>query len=245
MFAINLVICDDDLDSADAVRRQIAQWSEQSRVPVQIKICRDGDQLLESCLKEQADVIFLDIMMPLLNGMDAAREIRKTNSLVKIIFFSSCREFAVESYDVKASGYLLKPVQYDKLCRVLDDIAASLYRERDMITIRTEFGYQSIYADTIECVEAQNKRIAFVLSDGSRRDMSGTLSHYEQMLTCEKGFFKCHRSYIVYIPAVDHFTSTEILTRSGFRIPIARGFSKAFQKAYFAYMFQEELAQTD
>lgn len=240
VFTIKLVICDDDLHSLDEVRHQIMQWSDQNKISVQIRTCRDGDQLLESCLQEKTDVILLDIMMPLLNGMDVAREIRKTDSLVKIIFVTSSSEFAVESYEVKASGYLLKPIRYEKLCELLNDCVDALRREHDTIIIRTEFGYQSIYTNTIECVEAQNKKVVFHLSDGSRRGTLNTLSHYEKVLSSEKGFFKCHRSYIVYIPAIDHFTAAEILTRSGMRIPIARSQRQPFQHAYLAYMFKEE-----
>ena len=56
--------------------------------------------------------------------------------------------------------------------------------------------------------------------------------------TPEDGFFKCHRSYLVYLPNVDHFTPSEITSKSGKTIPIARGCSKAFKEAYFAQMFQ-------
>jgi len=59
-------------------------------------------------------------------------------------------------------------------------------------------------------------------------------------MTQEKGFYKCHRSYMVNLLNIDHFNSSEILTRSGVRVPIARGLGKAFKEAYFAYMFRKE-----
>ena len=69
--------------------------------------------------------------------------------------------------------------------------------------------------------------------------MQDALSNCAAALTLENGFFKCHRSYIVSIPNTDHFSSTEVLTRSGLAVPIARGYAKAFRDAYFDYMFQE------
>jgi DNA-binding LytR/AlgR family response regulator len=59
------------------------------------------------------------------------------------------------------------------------------------------------------------------------------------VLTDSKGFFKCHRSYLVYLPNIDYFNATEIKTKAGRRVPIARGYSKAFQDAYFSVMFKE------
>lgn len=245
MFAINLIICDDDPQLLKDTAHQVRQWADQRRLPVQIRTCQDGGQLRDSLLRKRADIILLDIMMPGQTGMDAAREIRKTDSCVKIIFFTSSPEYAVESYEVKASGYLLKPVLDGKLCAVLDDCAESMRLEPESITLRTACGYQNIYIRTIECVEAQNKRVVFTLTDGSHRESADTLSHYGQRLTCEKGFFKCHRSYIVSIAAVDRFTTAEIQTKSGMRVPIARGTRKAFQKAYFAYMSKKDAAGND
>ena len=207
-------------------------------------------RILEACDGEEAlkmleqygteiSLVLLDIIMPLLNGMDAAREIRECIPDVKIIFLTSSPEFAVESYDVEAAGYLLKPLDPDKLEKVLLHCIQSMQKEPDSIAVRTAFGYQKIYIHCIEYVEAQNKKVIFNLSGGEKKEAIGTLSYYETFLTCERGFFKCHRSYIVYMPAVDHFTSSEILTVSKLRIPIARGIGKTFQKSYFSYMFKE------
>ena len=189
--------------------------------------------------EEHVDIILLDIIMPLLNGMDVAREIRESDRNTKIVFLTSSSEFAIESYDVKASGYILKPVSYEKLCAVLNDCVESVNEKPDSITIRTASGYQNIYLHQIECVEAQNKKVVFTLGNGSIHEAYGTLSSFEKILDCEKGFFKCHRSYLVYLPNVDHFSMTEIITKSGRSIPIARGYGKAFKEAYFAFVFRD------
>ena len=65
------------------------------------------------------------------------------------------------------------------------------------------------------------------------------LYSFEDKLTNSNGFFKCHRSYLVYLPNIDHFSTTEITTKSGRNIPIARGYAKAFKEAYFSLMFRE------
>lgn len=177
--------------------------------------------------------------MPLLNGMDAAKEIRQHDSNVRIIFLTSSPEYAVESYDVKASGYLLKPVDYEKLCRAISDCALSLDYEPEKIILRTALGFQSIYIHNIEFLEAQNKKVVFTLSDGSTFNALDTLSNLGQQLTPEKGFFRCHRSYIVNLSGVDFFSMTEIRTKTGRLVPIARGLGKAFKDAYFALMFRD------
>ena len=178
-------------------------------------------------------------MMPLLNGMDAARELREHNLISKIIFLTTSPEFAIESYDVDASGYLLKPVDREKLYKLLDKCLSAVSKPADSITVHTAFGYQNVLMHHIEFLEAQNKKVMLALYDGKRLEAIGKLSDYEKLLTVEKGFFKCHRSYIVYMPAVEHFSATELVTKSGTKISISRGLSKSFQDAYFSYMFKE------
>jgi len=175
-----------------------------------------------------------------LNGMDLAHEIRKTDTTVKIVFLTSSPEFAVESYDVKASGYLLKPLSYDRFFRVLDDCIDVKKDEPSNIILKTISGYDKIYYHNIDCIEAQNKKVVFRMVDGTEVGSLNTFSYFADHLTPDDGFFKCHRSYIVYIPNVNHFDSHEIITKSGTHIPISRNFSKTFKEVYFSYMFRKE-----
>lgn len=120
-----IAICDDDILYMNKVKEMIEQWGKDNNEDVSVYLFNHGDALINSYQKSKIDVIFLDIMMPLLNGMDAAREIRKTDQVVKIIFLTSSPEFALESYDVKASGYLIKPTNYERLCSLLNDCKLS------------------------------------------------------------------------------------------------------------------------
>ena len=234
-----IIICDDDDACLDQTGQLVNDWCATVTAPVRVKTIDNGEELLGYCRQNTPDIILLDIMMPVFSGMDAAKAIREHNSTSKIIFLTSSPEFAIESYDVNATGYLLKPVDKDRLHRLLDQCLSMIPKPMDSVTLHTSAGYQNIYLHNIECLEAQNKKIIFTLSNGQKVETISTLSCYEKLLSLEKGFFKCHRSYIVSIPNTDHFNSTEVLTRSGLAVPIARGYAKAFRDAYFDYMFQE------
>ena len=78
-------------------------------------IFTNATDLLETIPVHHFDLLLLDILMPGITGMDAAREIRQTNSTIPIIFLTSSSEYAVESYRVNAADYLLKPLDADKL----------------------------------------------------------------------------------------------------------------------------------
>ena len=215
---LKIGICDDSKIFLICAEKLIRKWSDERRIPVKIYTFNNGDKLVAANTEERLDIIFLDIIMPLLNGMDAARELRQRDKSVKIIFLTSSPEFALESYEVKAQGYVLKPIAYDKLKELLDECAQSFAEEpKNMV----------------------NKRVFFHLRSGNIIESAEPFHSFEERFSSQDGFFKCHRSYLVYLQNVDHFTAAEITTKSGQNIPVSRGYAKAFKEAYFAQMFQD------
>lgn len=236
---LRIAICDDEENCLNETKILLENWSAASSSRLEIDCFENGDSLIKKAATTRYDIIFLDIVMPLLNGMDAAKELRKKDKIVKIIFLTCSPEFALQSYSVKATDYCLKPVTCQKLKEIMDDCTAFNRKEPENITLKTVGGYQKIYLHDIEYIEAHNKRVFFYLKSDKVVEVIQPLYTFETGLSDSKGFFKCHRSYLVYLPNVDYFNNTEIKTRSGRRIPIARGYGKAFKDACFAVMFQE------
>ena len=236
---LKIAICDDSTLFLEHAEELIQKWSDESCFPVQIFTYTNGDDLIAANTSDRIDIIFLDIIMPLFNGMDTAREIRKKDKTVQIIFLTSSPEFALESYEVKAQGYLLKPVTYDRIKDTLNDCAQMFHEEPEYLIIKTSFGYQKLYLHDIEYAEAQNKKVLFHLRSGKTVESPEPFHSFESKFTIKDGFFKCHRSYLVYLQNVDHFRTSEITMKSGQIIPISRNYSKAFKEAYFAQMFQD------
>ncbi len=233
---MNIVICDDDLSSRLITKINIERWATERSEKAEIALFDNGDALLDHLEKAKTDIIFLDIMMPLLTGMETARIIRSRSIDVKLVFLTSSPEFAIESYDVNASGYLLKPIVYEKLAKLLDKAKSELAKAPSRFPVKTALGYQSIDPKKLECMEAQGKKVTFHMSDGTSVDASGTFSSYGKMLSGEQGFFKCHRSYIIGLSHVKSFTASEVTTYSGMVFPIARGLGQAFKDAYCIFM---------
>ena len=185
------------------------------------------------------DIVFLDILMPLQNGIDIGRELRQHDNVVQLIYLTSSPEFALESYETKAQGYLLKPVSYEKLKETLDECSHTCTIHQKNMVLKTAQGYQRVYFHDIEFAEAQNKKVLFYLRTGQVITTITPFHVVEDQFLEEDDFFKCHRSYLVYLPNVDHFNASEIFMKSGQRVPIARGYSKPFKEAFFKLMFPE------
>lgn len=231
---MRIALCDDRPDQLENLRSMILAWNGES---VSVFCYDNGDALLQAHRTTPFDIIFLDILMPLLNGMEAARELRQFDKTVRLVFLTASSDFAVEAFSVKASNYLLKPLDAGKLHACLDELAEDFHASARKICIRGIHSLHQIPVTDIEYIESQNKRILFVLSSGKTILSGEPLYTYEEKLTLEDGFFKCSRSFIVNIHRIDTFTPKEIRTRSGARISIARSCHREFEKAYFSVLF--------
>ena len=236
---IRIAVCDDQTECIEDTKRMIGQWVAASKVSAEILCFDNGDDLLLRSTKDKIDIVFLDIVMPLLNGMDTARELRTRDKTIRIVFLTSSPEFALESYSVKATDYCVKPVTYEMISGILSECTSEIETEVPNITIKTTCGYHKVYFYDIEYIEAQNRQVAFYLRSGQILTTSEPLYYFEEKLLKEPGFYKCHRSYLIYIPNVDNFSNNEINTKSGRSIPIARGCGKNFAEVYFAYVFRD------
>ncbi len=236
---LRIAVCDDDDGCIEMTKQMLSTWASENDILVEIHCFNNGDALITKSTITKMDIILLDIVMPLLNGMDTARELRVRDQDAKIIFLTSSPEFALESYSIKATNYCLKPITYHRLKEILDDCIVALRKEPKHLVLKTVCGYQKIYFHDIEYIEAQNKRVSIYLRSRKTVEVTEPLYAFEDRFLNTDGFFKCHRSYLVYIPNVDYFSNTDIKTKSGRSIPIARGYGKSFQEAYFMTMFQE------
>lgn len=149
------------------------------------------------------DLVFLDIFMDAVHGMDIARNLRKCGYSGKIIFLTSTAEFAVDSYEVEASGYLLKPHNYDKLCTLLDRIIDRTNIGQFQVSVRNTV--YSIPFSEIVYVESRNNVCILHRSDSTEYTIYKKLSEIEAQLS-DSRFLRCHQSYIVnmsYIAKAD------------------------------------------
>ena len=233
---VRIGICDDCSSFLHQTKSMIDNWDNKPQ-NITTEVFENGDAMISAHTANPFDIIFLDIVMPLLNGIEAARELREKDKTVKIVFLTSSVEFAVDSYTVKASNYLLKPVHPTKLFTCLDELISEIQSTSRCITVRGLHATHRIQLSSIEYIEAQGKHILFVLSDGNSVESPEPLYTYEDKLILDDGFFKCHRSYIVNLHCISSFSSKEVILHSGCRIPISRSCQKDFETIYFSVIF--------
>lgn len=236
---MKIAVCDDEIYFIDAVCSLLEQWGRERGRKLMLYRFTNGDDLIDAHRSMCMDLIILDVIMPLLSGIDTARELRNTNQTVPIIFLTSSREFAVDSYEVKAFNYLIKPIDQEHLFLILDEFLKTCHFAKSFFTAKTADGFCKIAISDVDYLEAQNKQVMLHLSNDKIIVIRELFSRCMEIFSPENGFCCCHRSYIVNLSNVERFSKTEVITIHNAVIPISRNSYATFKETYFNHMFGE------
>ena len=231
---MNILICDDIQDEAGKLENTIKEAGFEAN----IQCFEKGSDVLEyikgkSNDSVNIDVCFLDIIMPEMNGIELARRMRLLGFKGKIVFITSSKDYGVESYQVKAFYYLLKPFNPEDVIKLLNDIKKNKSVEDTAgMKIETRNMTRFIYFYEISFVEVINKNVYFRLLDGSEVVIFASLSDILPQLKEDGRFAQCHRSFVVNVDAITQINGKEIILRCGRKAPISRSY-KEFSDLYF------------
>ena len=233
---LKIAICDDSPEFIGKIEEAVHGWKSLPENAV-IKTFENGDSLVSAHSSENFDFIFLDVVMPFIDGIETAREIRAFDKKTKIVFLTSSPEFALDSYSVKASNYLLKPIDKTALFECLDDLYSDFKEDFSGIAVKSFSAIYNIPFHSIEYIEAMNKKALIYLFDKKIIESSEPFYIFEEKLLPFPNFFKCHRSYIVNIHRIASFSAKDIFMRNGNTVPLSRSCKKDFEETYFETLF--------
>jgi len=235
---MNILICDDIWDEAQKLENAVKKADIEANI-----VCFLKAQDVLNYIKTGAniDVCFLDIIMPEMNGIELAGKMRAEGFGGKIIFLTASKEYGVESYQVKAFFYLLKPVNEEDVARLLNEIKNKLiFEDTAGIKIETRNMTRFVYFHEISFVEVINKNVYFRLLDKSEIVIFTSLNEVLPLLTSDERFAQCHRSYVVNLDAVSQISGNEIFLQCGRKAPISKSF-KEFGDLYFRRVMGKDM----
>lgn len=216
---LSIAVCDDEVIECCNMAKRIKKIMEEMKIPCIIRQFRSGGELLQAL--ESFDIVFLDIIMQDLDGMKTAQAFRKKASDKILIFVSSSREYVFEAYDVEAFQYLLKPVDDRKLKSVLQKaVFKTESRSQEFIIVSRERQKKKLFLDDIYYFEIKGRVVDV-------HGPEGIFTYYEQIGELEnklqdKGFFRCHKSYLINLKYVDGYNRKEVILENGKKIVIAK-----------------------
>lgn len=208
-------------------------------LPFSVDSFQNGNAFLSIFKRYSYDFIFIDYYMEGLSGLDTAFAIRQADQFVKIIFTTASRDYAVDSYKVRASGYLVKPVSYKDFSDTLSLIDFKKIKEQHFIQITS--GYDTVkipLCDIIYCdIHGHYVQIHTVNLGIQRSRM--TFSKLKDMLMVYPEFLLCYRGCIInmnYINSIDDLT---FFLNNGERIPMRRKHHSEILQIYSDFLFDK------
>ena len=221
-------ICDDSDADRRYIMDMVRSWASAAGHEVQI----DGFPSAESFLFRYAgesdyDILLLDIEMGAMDGVTMAKELRKSNDTVQIIFITGYSDYISEGYEVAALHYLMKPVNEEKLCLVLDRAAEKLAKNERVLNFEVSGEmvrvpiYQIRYADVL----------GNYVTVHAQTDVTVKMTLGELEKQRDERFYRVGRSALVNLTQISRVTRAEIRLNDGTAIPLPRGAYEGVNRA--------------
>ncbi len=228
---IQIAVCEDDKILLEQLADQVREVLERHSVQYRMELFGNAGALLS---RSAFDILFLDIEMEPISGLEAARKLRRRGDESRLIFITAYRRYAVEAYDVQAFHYLVKPVEPAKLESVVMKLV-SLHREerQNAIAIRQGASVRRVRLDEIIYLEVLDKKI-YLHTGEEAIPFYGKLDELTPKFP--EVFFRCHRSYIVNLGHVQCYDKGAITLDNEEEIPLSKRRHKTFGVAFLHYL---------
>lgn len=236
---MKIAVCDDELQVLDELSCFLEQYCEEYHREIEYELFQSPFELFAKM--EQGvcyDVLFLDILMNSDNGIEVARELRKQDQNVKIIFLTSSSEYAVQSYTVGAYFYQLKPIQKENFTELMEKTFSEWIKEQsEYFIVKCKNGIHRIDVQQLEYCEVVNRSLVFYLQNGSELKSNISIQEVEDTLSRFDCFVRPHRSYLINMRFVESISVKCINMTCKARIPIPHGKYTQIKDCYLEYAF--------
>ena len=235
-----IAVCDDDMKELDNITSLLDAYGSTHEIQLTYKCFTSSVELASKAAYEQSDLYLLDVLMPVLNGISLAKEIRSFDKAADIIFLTSSPEFAVASYTVKASNYLLKPITADSFFAALDDILdAKEHESEKYIVVKSTIGVHKVMLSNIICVEAFNRKVIYYLKNNTQLECADRFASICEKLLGSPEFILAHRSFVVNMNFIRMIGNTDLQLQNGKVIPLAQRRVTEIKRHYLAFQMEE------
>lgn len=241
---MKLAICDDEKRIRDVIAEAVKEVSEK----IEIEFYADAKGILSASF--DSDILFLDIQMPGMDGMGAARMLRSSGKKAVIVFVTALEDQVFNAFDVGAFNYIVKPFTKNKIKEVIERAVIQAEDQRLMeaaiseqeeagrtITVKSGGTNTRVILSEVQYAEIYDRRIILHMECSDDIEYYGRISDLENI--SGKDFFRVHRAYLVNLGAVKSYDS-KFVHMADTDIPVARGKYPELIKAYMSYHTRRE-----
>ncbi len=243
----HIAICDDKPDQLADIVTYTNEYIKTNRFAAEIRQFSHPNELLAVCERERFHIYILDIVMPMMNGIEVGRDIRRLDREAQIIYVTTEPGFALDAFAANPINYLLKPLDRQRL---FDTLALAFSRadsnEEATITVKTKDGLRILSLTSILCCEYVRHTARYTLMGNDvveTRTFKNSFSEHIAPLLADRRFLQPHAAFAVNMSRVEQLTKNFFVLRGGVSVPIAKSQYAVVRNTYMDYMLQKEVCR--
>lgn len=242
---MKLALCEDEVVQRSIAAMLLHEYLE-DRPGVKGKVFEyaSGPELLEALeTEERFDLYLLDVVMPEMTGIELGLQLRKRDGDAVIIYLTVSPEYAVSAYETQAFGYLIKPVDRERLYQVLDRAIGSMEKRKGAcISVKTRNGLQRVPLDEILYAELADRAMRYHVAGGETVDsvtLRGSFQAAAAPMLEDSRFVQCGASFVVNLYYVAVVEKSSLRLTTGERVPLPRGSAAEAKRRWQGYWFPD------
>lgn len=230
---LTIAVCDDENDAADQIRKLTSAFFREKHMEISFVRFSKAEELLAH--DGEIDILFLDIQMAGIDGMEAARKLRGQNFKGVIIFITVLKEMVFRSFEVQAYDYLVKPIERAQFVKTMERLLVSLKNDNEgKLLVQKGYERRILSFDEIVYAEIMDKKVYLHLASSDVVDFYDRIENLEARL--DSRFFRCHRSFLINLKYLRSYKNGTAYLENGQEIPVSRLRGKAFSEVVLQYM---------
>lgn len=239
---LKITVCDDNIEDLINTEKLLVKFAKHHpQEEWEIEKFSDSSRLYKRIEEgELADIYILDMLMPLRNGIDVGRLIRKSDKDKVIIYMTTSDDFALEAYNVQAVRYLLKPIQEDKFYEAMELSVTYLnIREEPLYLLKTSEGLISLPYSKILYIEHRARVLYVYLTDDRIFNSLFIRKSFDDEIDGimdSDSFMQTHKSFVVNLRHIGKLTQSKIIMINGNEVPVSKKKYADVKRKYLAYM---------
>lgn len=239
---LRIALCDDETDARDSVRFQLEKilYEGSEEIVYEFTSGNSAVKWLKGHPGE-IDLLFLDIEMEGLNGMDTARKIREFNQELVIVFLTGYSDYVFQGYEVGALDYVMKPVQEKRLRNIISRVRGILGKNREKVfTFKNTDGIFRMPVDKVSYFYSDRRKVLLVTGE-KEYPFYGKLDEVEEQLKQQAGtgFVRIHQRYLVNADKVEYVGRGEVCVQ-GNMLPVSRSMKDTAEASLARAMLEGE-----
>lgn len=230
---MNIAICEDNACEAALIRRLLQEYFEKNGFIGDIHTFKSGEELLAVFSAGFFDVVFMDIYMDGISGMEAAKKMRETDPFFALIFITVSENHAMEAFNLRACGYVSKPVKPEAVAAAFGQCQSVFLKNARFIQVISDRQNIKIPLIKVIYIEVYGRNVLFHTPDSIIKT-AASLDEIEKELG--KPFLRCHRAYLVNMNHIDKIREQDILMKNGETVPMRQRGRTELRNKYAGFL---------